>query len=300
MPLLSFLRRKFGLPNVFNAFNAFWTGRAGAYQFIHVDYPISPKVRPESQPVRSLIDRNRARYRELLLQMATLIPYLARIDARAASPAEPSWINDFLPPLDAVAIYSFLATRNPRLYVEIGSGISTKFARRSIRDHNLRTRIISIDPHPQAEIDEICDEMVRQELQELDLALFSGLTAEDLIFFDGSHRSFQNSDATVFFCDIVPRLAVGTTVGVHDIHLPADYPVTWLSRFYNEQYLLACYLLGGDALTIELPCSYCTSDAEMHALLNRLWEQPNLSEVMHNGGAFWFRINRRWNTPTPQ
>ena len=40
-----------------------------------------------------------------------------------------------------------------RQMLEIGSGNSTKFARRAIRDHRLCTRITSIDPHPRAEID---------------------------------------------------------------------------------------------------------------------------------------------------
>ena len=58
---------------------------------------------------------------------------------------------------------------------------------------------------------------------------------------------------TVFFTEILPALPPGTLVGVHDIFLPADYPVAWLDLYLSEQYLLACWLLGGDRLQIELP-----------------------------------------------
>ena len=52
--------------------------------------------------------------------------------------------------------------RRPRRFIEIGSGNSTKFARRAIRDHWLNTSIVSIDPFPRSEIDAICDEVVRR------------------------------------------------------------------------------------------------------------------------------------------
>ena len=67
--------------------------------------------------------------------------------------ATPTWENGWFPALDAVTLYGLVATRNPRWYVEVGSGNSTRFVRRAIRDHGLRTRILSIDPGPRAEID---------------------------------------------------------------------------------------------------------------------------------------------------
>ena len=62
-------------------------------------------------------------------------------------------INGWLPGLDSAALYAFLARTDPALYLEVGSGNSTKFARRAITDHGLRTRLVSIDPQPRAEID---------------------------------------------------------------------------------------------------------------------------------------------------
>ena len=54
--------------------------------------------------------------------------------------------------------------RHAKRLVEVGSGYSTKFARRAIDDHSLRSRITSIDPAPRAEIDGLCDSVIRGPL----------------------------------------------------------------------------------------------------------------------------------------
>ena len=202
-------------------------------------------------------------------------------------------MNEWFPAFDAVSLYGFIATRQPRRLIEIGSGNSTLFARRAIVDHRLATRIVSIDPAPRAEVDAICDEVLRCPLEEMPLGFFEGVSDGDMVFFDGSHRALQNSDATVFFTEILPMLPVGTLVGVHDIALPFDYPAAWLNRWYSEQYLLACWLLGGEHLRVELPVGYASHSPSLHATLRPLWDDPALAGAGTYGGAFWFSIAAR-------
>ena len=45
---------------------------------------------------------------------------------------EPFWMNGMLPGLDAAMLYALVRYLNPRIYLEIGSGNSTKFVRRAI------------------------------------------------------------------------------------------------------------------------------------------------------------------------
>src|ERR1035438_7582905 len=136
---------------------------------------------------------------------------------------EPCWVNKWLSGLDTFALYGFVATCNPAVYIEVGSGFSTKVVRRAIRDMGLATRLVSIAPSPRAEIDRLCDEVIRQPLEACDLSLFDRLGSGDIFFMDGSHRSFMNSDVTVFFLEILPRLQPGVLVHIHDIFLPLDY-----------------------------------------------------------------------------
>ena len=98
-------------------------------------------------------------------------------------------------------------------------------------------------------MDAVCDTVIRQPLETLDTAgIIENLQAGDILFVDGSHRCFTNSDVTVVFLEILPRLQPGVLVHFHDILLPYDYPPAWSRRYYSEQYLLACWLLGSTIL----------------------------------------------------
>jgi predicted O-methyltransferase YrrM len=214
---------------------------------------------------------------------------LARHDDRYA--AEPGWIQEpqWLAGMDVVSLYGYVRLRKPRRYLEIGSGNSTKFVARAKRDGALDTDITSVDPQPRSEVNQLCDRVVRQPLETVDLSLIEHLEAGDLVFFDGSHRAFMNSDVTTFFLDVLPALPPGVLVGVHDILLPWDYPPHWARRYYSEQYLLAaCLLSGGGLVQPRLPCHYAHLHPELCAILQPLWSDPRLRDVDPRGFAFWF------------
>ena len=122
-------------------------------------------------------------------------------------------------------------------------------------------KVISVDPQPRAEIDALCDKVCRMRLEDSDHQIFSVLQAGDILFFDGSHRVFTNSDVAVFFLEILPSLPPGVLVHIHDIFLPLDYPPEWNDRFYSEQYMLAAMLLCRDRpFDVILPNCYVMSD----------------------------------------
>jgi predicted O-methyltransferase YrrM len=155
----------------------------------------------------------------------------------------PFWLNGWFSTLDAASLVCFLSMRKPSRYIEIGSGFSTMFARFAINSQGLATSLTSIDPQPRADIDKHCDNVVRTRLEDCDLSVFDQLTAGDILFFDGSHRVFTNSDVTVFFLEVLPRLSPGVLVHMHDIFLPFDYVPQWNARLYSEQYILAAMLI---------------------------------------------------------
>ncbi|MGH7802764.1 MAG: class I SAM-dependent methyltransferase [Candidatus Binatia bacterium] len=217
---------------------------------------------------------------------------LLRISADGApGGAEPAWRNVWLPGLDAAALYSILRWKAPRRYLEIGSGVSTTFVRRAIRDGKLATRITSIDPSPRREIDALCDEVVRRPLEEVPLETFDSLEPGDVLFVDSSHHAFMNSDVTVVFLEVLPRLRPGLLVQIHDVFLPYDYPAAaWPTlRFYSEQYLLAAMLLANpEAVDIVLPCAFVSEDPELSRVLDPLWGALPPDGIHRTGGSFWF------------
>jgi hypothetical protein len=254
---------------------------------IALDYPTSARDRPRwghgapaHETLAALIEAHGDRYKTVLEELAQYAGDFSRIPQEEEAPLEPYWRNTWLSGLDAASIYGFIRSLAPGRYVEIGSGNSTKFAARAKRDGALPTQITSIDPHPTAAVDTLCDRVVRQPLELVDLTVFDELEAGDLLFFDGSHRAFMNSDVTVFFLDILPGLAPGVRVGIHDITLPSDYPLELAERHYSEQYLLASYLLGGNTLQPVLPCAYVSDEPS-------LWTSPALAGLPRGGSAFW-------------
>jgi hypothetical protein len=270
-------------------------------------YPLDSRPRygegrPPHPALAELIGRRREAYAECLRAFLELRDPLIALPLQPSGPdsPEPAWTEGYIPGLDMVALYGFLARYRPRRYVEIGSGKSTKIARRAIRDQGLPTRIQSIDPQPRAGIDALCDEVVRQPLESIAPASFDCLEPDDILFFDGSHRCLMNSDVTVVFLEVLPRLRPGVIVHIHDVFLPYDYPEAWRRRYYSEQYLLAAWLLAGTALEILLPAFYIHKDERLDQVLAPLWNDPRLAGVrreqirfldwLRGGTSFWLRI----------
>ena len=207
-------------------------------------------------------------------------------------PAEsvlPRWKNGFIPPIDGAMLYSTVASRNPRYYVECGSGNSTKFVSKAIADHSLKTKIISIDPTPRAEVDRLCDQIFRIPFEEMDLSFFSDLTSDDIFLIDGSHRSFTNSDVTVFFTEILPELPASMVYAIHDVALPDE---VYAERYYNEQYLLATYIIAGmmgDSLFF--PTGFLSNHTTLLSQLEqRITTEYGVTIPMRNfAGFFWMQ-----------
>lgn len=203
--------------------------------------------RAPHQRLTRLLSLENDRYAQVLRSFGAYSDDLLEIPLNETSAHEPHWRNGFLFGLDGVSLYGFTRTRAPRHYIEIGSGNSTLFVDRARRDGTLDTRITSIDPAPRREVDAICDRVIRQPLERSDLDMFGELREGDIVFMDGTHRVFMNSDSVGFFLDVLPYLPPGVLVGIHDVHLPDDYRPEYAKRYYAEQYLLAALLLGEPA-----------------------------------------------------
>jgi hypothetical protein len=264
---------------------------------ILLDYPVYPSSRWDTlnphPELLQILDMDRARYAEVLKSFLRFIPNFLTIKKSSdkRSLTDPFWVNGWMPGLDGVALYSFISLKKPRKYVEVGSGNSTKFAFKAKMEFSPKTEIISIDPRPRAEIDAICDQVIRKPLEEVDVRFFDNLSEDDILYVDNSHRVFMNSDTTVVFLDIIPRLQKGVLVEIHDINLPYDYPAEYLDRYYSEQYLLASYLLArGDRFAVILPSYFASHDGELKSILKPLWDSPQMDGVESHGCSFWLQI----------
>jgi hypothetical protein len=271
------------------------------FQSLHLEYFVTPKPRyghglPPHAGLNSIIDAERNEYKKWLDAFKKYESVFTSIKESKDEQNEdnPAWNNEYLPGLDIIGLYGMISEIKPKHYIEVGSGNSTKVARKAIRESNLSTKIISIDPFPRANIDHLADTVIRKPFENLDdyKILFDNLQANDILFIDNSHRLFPNSDVMIFFLEILPNLKKDVIVHIHDIYLPYDYPQFMCDRFYNEQYMLAMALLSNPGkYKILLPNFFISQDTELQKSMEYLWSNNNLKNVEKHGGSFWLRIN---------
>lgn len=249
--------------------------------------------RPLHSKLEGIIEKNKDQYKATLqsfLKFKENFLVVPPYQDPTQTTTLPCWHNNFVPGLDAVALYSFLVQHKPKRYFEIGSGNSTRWAKKAITEHNLPTKVTAIDPEPRAEISQICDTLIRKRIEDVDLGIFDQLEENDILFVDSSHCCFMNSDVTVEFLEILPRLKSGVFLEFHDITLPFDYPHDYIERWYSEQYLLAVYLLSSRNYEVVLPNWYVSHTPGYDHILRDLWENPALAGVERHGCSFWIKI----------
>jgi Methyltransferase domain len=277
--------------------------------FVRLEYPVNPSPRygygkPVLQGLAEMFENSRESMHDLAAQFVKHETFFNSVPLSAQSdqPGMPFWRNGFFSGFDPLAQCTLIGAAQPSCIYEIGSGNSTKFARAFIKNAGLPTKIVSIDPFPRAEIDELCDQTFRQPAESVSIELFKDLRPNDIVFIDNSHSAYQNSDVTVFMLEILPHLPSGVLVHVHDIFLPFDYPQSWASRHYNEQYLLAAYLIGGRHrpqvdIVWSSPWAYDQLSIREQALKSVKSEATIKAfgqEAVHAGGFFgtslWMRV----------
>ena len=268
------------------------------FQTLFLDYKVDMKPRyghgkPAHQGLLKIVDSHRNEYNDFLTRALGFKDQIQQIKKQGdeSNANLPVWNNNFLPGLDIVAIYAMLAIHQPKKYIEVGSGNSTKVAFKSKTENKLATEIISIDPMPRAEIDQLATTVIRKPFEEIDYDIILDLEANDILFIDNSHRILPNSDSMVFYMEILPKLKKGVIVHIHDIYVPFDYPQFMCDRAYTEQYGLAMFMLANPTKykTI-LPNYFISEDKELSSTIAPMWQHENLSGVEKHGGSFWLQI----------
>lgn len=151
---------------------------------------------------------------------------------------------------DAEVWYQLIRTQRPRRIIEIGSGYSTLLAKRALarnarEDAAYSCRHVCIEPYEMPWMEEQGIEVVRERVEDLPVTFFSSLACGDILFIDSSHIIRPQGDVLFEYLEVLPTLAPGVIVHIHDIFSPQDYLEPWIvrdMRFWNEQYLLEAFL----------------------------------------------------------
>jgi len=188
--------------------------------------------------------------------------------------------NGYFGGFDAAVYYSLIRRLKPQKIIEIGGGYSTQLANKALAVNGSGS-LACIEPYPER-LNGVGRgvELIQKRVEEVDLAFFSRLNTNDILFIDSSHTVKFGSDVCYEFLEIVPRLAPGVWVHVHDIFFPQDYPAEWLLErrmALNEQYLLEAFLSFNKQFQVTLANYWLCLDHGDEAA--RLWSSTEGSSL---------------------
>jgi hypothetical protein len=185
-----------------------------------------------------------------LLSTFSFASELADLPHEASSPGEFFLNNESFVAGDAEFLYQMIRATKPGRIFEIGSGYSTLMATRAVsrnkkEDPDYSCKHVCIEPYEMPWLETLNVEVVRRRVEELGTSYFKELSRNDILFIDSSHIIRPRGDVLFEYLELLPSLAAGVVVHVHDIFSPRDYPSKWLVdevKFWNEQYLLEAFL----------------------------------------------------------
>lgn len=192
---------------------------------------------------------------------------------------------------DGLVLHGLLRLLRPPRVVEVGSGFSSALILDTVEEHLPGTSVTFVEPYT-----ELLESMLRPDdrercrivadrVQDVPRALFDELVAGDVLFIDSTHVVRTGSDVVHLVLEVLPRLAPGVVVHVHDIFFPFEQPRPWVEegRQWAEPYLLRAFLTGNPAWEIVL----------WNDFVGR-FERPLLEQVLPRflgniGGSIWLR-----------
>ena len=197
---------------------------------------------------------------------------------------------------DAEILYAMLRDLKPKKIIEIGSGFSTLLICEAIRaskkeNPDYRCEFTAIEPFPPSFLKPPPAELTRLEsrpLQQVAPDIFSSLGPGDVLFIDSTHVARIGSDVVHEFLHIVPGLAPGVVIHIHDIFIPEEYPRAWIDKarfFWNEQYLVSAFLAHNPEFEVIMP-----THAIWIAHADRFRKAiPSSEPEFHMASSFWIR-----------
>jgi hypothetical protein len=213
------------------------------------------EARPELWQQRSTmtgVDMNEQS--QLMLMHKVVAPYRheCAYSSRATDcPHEYHTDNVYFGRDSASVMHSMIRHHRPRKIIEVGAGYSTYAIANACRMNaaaGAPVELIAIDPYPNPTLRAGFPGLTRlisKRIEDVELDFLTNLQANDILSIDTSHAVKTGGDVNFLYLEVLPRLAPGVQIHIHDIFFPEEYPKEWLERrtFWTEQYLLQAFLI---------------------------------------------------------
>jgi predicted O-methyltransferase YrrM len=191
---------------------------------------------------------------------------------------------------DATVLQGMLRIHQPSRIVEIGSGYSSALILDEI-EHLPACSAVFVEPHT-----ELLRSLMRGEdadrcvvvpcrAQDLPIDVIEELGDGDLLFIDSTHVVRTGSDVCRIVFELLPAVAPGVMVHIHDVFWPFELPRAWVEegRQWGETYLIRAFLTANDEWEIVMFNDWF--QVHERDLIRR-----RLPQVLENpGGSLWLR-----------
>ncbi len=172
-----------------------------------------------------------------------------------------SFHNSWFTYADATILYLMMMSFRPKRIVEVGSGHSSALMLDvNNTEFNNSISLTFIDPNPQDRLmglirdaDKKSANIIPEMVQDVDIATFTRLEANDILFIDNSHVSKIGSDVNHMFFEVLPKLKKGVVIHIHDIFSGFMYPKHWIydvKTNWNEIFLCRAFLMYNTSFEI--------------------------------------------------
>lgn len=210
-----------------------------------IPYKYSAQLVAPATPYPAVLEifrKSDAAFRQIVEDIETHIPAFADF---GRDDRDPSWAHTMFPALDGAVAYAMVHAARPARILEIGSGNSTRFMARALRDGDIACRVTCIDPAPRMPVAPLGVEWIPRILSEDDAGICADFARDDILFIDSSHIMLPGMDVDIQFNRIFPALPAGVLVHLHDVFLPFDYPPALRKWGFSEQSALIGWIVTG-------------------------------------------------------
>jgi predicted O-methyltransferase YrrM len=156
--------------------------------------------------------------------------------------------------IEADLLYHCIRRFKPKRFIEIGSGVSTRFVQHAMarnQTEGAAGEIVCIEPNPSSKLQAMAQArqiaLMPAELQDVDPGVFDTLGENDILLIDSTHAGKIDSDVYCLYLEIVPRLRPGVVIHIHDITFPyltppPSHPLFDSFLVWNEAALVKAFL----------------------------------------------------------
>lgn len=199
----------------------------------------------------------------------------------------------------AAGTHTIIRQFKPRRVIEIGSGNSSKVIAAALARNAAESKrpadYTIIDPYPAPALEENVPgitRLLKQRVELLDADFFDQLAENDVLFIDSGHTVRIGGDVNFLFLDVLPRLAPGVIVHIHDIGLPYEYPKVYATNpafrvFWTEAYLLQAFLCFNAGYEVLMALGYLMTDQQ--PAFRAAFQHYDPQQHVSVSGSFWIR-----------